>query len=406
MGKTGINLVDVRTNNKLTILRLLNANGAMSRKDIAAILKLTPAAVTILCNEIIREGMIVEKGEAEEEKRAGRKKMLIDINFRYKYIIGINIEPDYTYLNIADLKGDSILVRKIQTDSLIAPTAYIQYLIHECIKMLWEANLKKEDILGVGVGIIGAVDVANGVSKSAYAVWKEEVPIKDIIETELSLPVLVDNNVRASVLGEILYGKSRDIDNMLFVKWGPGVGSAVVINREIYVGENFKSSSLGHFIVDRNGRLCRCGKRGCIETIACKEAVYAKIREIAEKEQSGELLRRLSGNLEKLDVENIFEYADVQDAAIRDYMDSIIDTLAISLGNAVTILSPQKVLLFGKAFENPSLFRRFVESYKAIHLESYREGMFTTSSIMQKVNYIGPVAIVADKMFFNPPGVL
>ena len=164
MGKTGINLVDVRTNNKLTILRLLNANGAMSRKDIAAILKLTPAAVTILCNEIIREGMIVEKGEAEEEKRAGRKKMLIDINFRYKYIIGINIEPDYTYLNIADLKGDSILVRKIQTDSLIAPKAYIQYLIHECIKMLWEANLKKEDILGVGVGIIGAVDVASGVS--------------------------------------------------------------------------------------------------------------------------------------------------------------------------------------------------------------------------------------------------
>lgn len=406
MAKTGTNLVNLRANNKLTILRLLNANGAMSRKDIATLLKLTPAAVTILCNEIIKAGMIVEKGEVEEEKRAGRKKMLIDINHQYKYIIGINIEPDYTYLNIANLKGESILAKKIHTDNAILPSAYLIQLSNECIRMLWEANLKKEDILGVGVGIIGAVDIDRGVSKSAYAVWKEEVPIRNIIEKELLLPVLVDNNVRASVLGEILYGETRDIDNMLFVKWGPGVGSAVVINRKIYVGENFKSSTLGHFIVDRDGRMCRCGKRGCIETIACKEAVYAAIKKIAENGTAKELLMRLSNNLEQLDVENIFEYIDVRDEPIREYVDSIIDMLAISLGNAVTILSPQKVLLFGKAFENDVTYKRFVESYKAIHNESYREAMFTKSSIMQKLNYIGPIAIVADKMFFNPPDIL
>ena len=406
MARTGINLVNLRANNKLTILRLLNANGAMSRKDIAAFLQLTPAAVTILCNEIIKDGMIVEKGEAEEEKRAGRKKMLIDINHQYKYIIGINIEPDYTYLNIADLKGESILAKKMHTNNVILPNAYLRLLSNECIRMLWEANLKKKDILGVGVGIIGAVDIDRGVSKSAYAVWKEEVPIRDIIEKELSLPVLVDNNVRASVMGEILYGETRDIDNMLFVKWGPGVGSAVVINRKIYVGENFRSSTLGHFIVDRNGRMCRCGKRGCIETIACKEAMYEAIREIAKNQAADELMQRLSGSLDKLDVENIFEYIDVKDEPIREYVDSIIDILAIVLGNAVTILSPQKVSLFGKAFENDAIYKRFVESYKAIHNESYREAMFTTSSIMQKLNYIGPVAIVADKMLFNPPGIL
>ena len=105
-------------------------------------------------------------------------------------------------------------------------------------------------------------------------------------------------------------------------------------------------------------------------------------------------------------MENIFEYIDVKDEPIREYVDSIIDILAIVLGNAVTILSPQKVSLFGKAFENDAIYKRFVESYKAIHNESYREAMFTTSSIMQKLNYIGPVAIVADKMLFNPPGIL
>ncbi|RCX20093.1 putative NBD/HSP70 family sugar kinase [Anaerobacterium chartisolvens] len=401
MAKAGINLENVRIKNRVSILRTLNANGAMPRKDIAAILELTPAAVTILCHELIEEGIIIEKGEVEEEKRAGRKKLLIDINRNYKYIIGINIEPDFTYLSIADLKGDSILSKKIDTDNTVSPGSYLRMINNNCIRMLWEADIQKNDILGIGVGIIGSVDRDNGISRAAYDIWQEEVPVKEIIEKELLLPVFIDNNVRAFALGEIVYGRSRDVDNMLFMKWGPGVGSAVVINKEIYVGENFKSSSLGHFIVDRNGSLCRCGRRGCIETIASKGAVYKAIKEIVSKENAVELLERLSGNIQNLNVDNVFDYIDSSDEPIQRYINGIIENLAIILSNAVTLLSPRRVLLFGKAFENKEIYNRFVENYKLINNGSYKEDFIVTSSIMQKLNYIGPVAIVANKMLFN-----
>lgn len=84
MGRTGINLENVRVRNKSAILSLLNSQDAMSRKDIAKVVGLTPAAVTLLCTEMMEEGMILEKGELQEEKRAGRKKVLVDINDAYK----------------------------------------------------------------------------------------------------------------------------------------------------------------------------------------------------------------------------------------------------------------------------------------------------------------------------------
>lgn len=401
MMKSGINLVDVRAKNRSSILRLLNANGAMSRKDIAAELKLTPAAVTILSSELIEERFIVEKGEAESGKHAGRKKVPIAINHQYKHIIGINIEPDFTHLNISDLTGSSVLSHRLDTDNSVAAAVFLKNVAHECIQMLWKVNLKKEDVLGVGVGIIGSVDAEHGVSKLAYGIWQNEVPVKSILENEFALPVLVDNNVRAFVLGEILFGKTRDIDNMLFVKWGPGIGSAVVINRSLYFGENIKSSTLGHFVVDRNGKLCRCGKRGCIETIACKEAVFQTIQELASKHAVPSLTERLARNCESLTVDNVFDYIDADDAVIRAYVDSLIDELVVVVNNAVTILSPKKVMLFGQAFENKAIYARFLENYKQISNESYHDGFFGKSSVMEKLNFIGPVAIVAEKKFLS-----
>ena len=401
MIKSGINLVDVRAKNRSSILRLLNANGAMSRKDIAAELKLTPAAVTILSSELIEERFIVEKGEAESGKHAGRKKVPIAINHQYKHIIGINIEPDFTHLNMSDLTGSSVLSQRLDTDNAVAAAVFLKKVAHECIQMLWKVNLKKEDVLGVGVGIIGSVDAEHGVSKLAYGIWQNEVPVKSILENEFALPVLVDNNVRAFVLGEILFGKTRDIDNMLFVKWGPGIGSAVVINRSLYFGENIKSSTLGHFVVDRNGKLCRCGKRGCIETIACKEAVFQTVQELALKHAVPSLTERLARSGERLTVDNVFDYIDADDAVIRAYIDSLIDELVVVVNNAVTILSPKKVMLFGQAFENKAIFTRFLENYKQISNESYHDGFFGKSSVMEKLNFIGPVAIVAEKRFLS-----
>ena len=128
MGYTGINLGNVRIENRSAILKLLNDQGAMSRKDIALALGLTPATVTLICTELLSAGLLYEKGEAEEEKRAGRKKVLIDINYQYRFVLCISIEPEDTCITISDLKGAVTASQTLKTVS------YTHLRAHETLR--------------------------------------------------------------------------------------------------------------------------------------------------------------------------------------------------------------------------------------------------------------------------------
>lgn len=111
MGYTGINLLSVKNRNRCQILRLLNDHGPTSRKDIAEKLGLTTAAVSTLCGELLTEGILYEKGElvAAEEKRAGRRKILLDINYDYRYVLSIAIEANECAISVSNLRGRSAL---------------------------------------------------------------------------------------------------------------------------------------------------------------------------------------------------------------------------------------------------------------------------------------------------------
>ncbi len=132
----GINLENVKRKNQSAVLRILNDRGAMSRKDIATVMGLTAASVTMICTELLEAGMIVELGEAEGEKKAGRKKILIDINRGYKKIVCIGIEADETYLSVTDLGGTVLAEANMPTDRDADPDKFLKQAAGECRKMM------------------------------------------------------------------------------------------------------------------------------------------------------------------------------------------------------------------------------------------------------------------------------
>ena len=111
-----MNLENVKFNNQSAVLRLLSDRGAMSRKDIAEEVGLTAASVTSICTELLEKNIITELGEVTEEKRAGRKKILVDLNSHYKNVLCIAIETDETYISVTDMKGNIIASQKMKTD--------------------------------------------------------------------------------------------------------------------------------------------------------------------------------------------------------------------------------------------------------------------------------------------------
>ena len=225
MVKTGISLDSVKNNNKSQILKILQKNGAMSRKDIANQIGLTPAAVTMLCNDMMEAHMILEKGEMKEQKRAGRKKVLVDINYDFKYIVSVNIEAVDTSITVTNIRGNMLVEAKIHTRTDIEPQLFLEELAKEIKLQLWEKELKLSDILGIGICVPGIVDRNNGISIHAYGIWNNQVKIREILEKQIQCPVILENNVKAFAEAEMLYGVGKYGNNIVFIKWGPGVGS-------------------------------------------------------------------------------------------------------------------------------------------------------------------------------------
>lgn len=398
MGYTGINLGNVRIENRSAILKLLNDQGAMSRKDIALALGLTPATVTLICTELLSAGLLYEKGEAEEEKRAGRKKVLIDINYQYRFVLCISIEPEDTCITISDLKGAVTASQTLKTDGSRRPEQFLEDVAEKAKVLLWENSIPKDAILGVGVSAPGTVRRETGVSQHAYRIWNEPVPVGEILRQYLGYPVIVENNVKAFAEGELIYGSGRQRENLLFIKWGPGVGSAIIIQSRIYDSQNSKTAEIGHYIVEKNGKPCRCGRKGCLETLVSTHAVAERVRAACTPEAMPQLYQMLEGDVSRITARSIQQWAGGQDPGLLQVLDEAADTMAQIVTNTITLLAPDQVIIYGYMFDLPPIqdsFLRCCTRYDPAYNGTYIQ----KSSLSGKLEYIGPLAVVMNELF-------
>lgn len=402
MAQTGINLENVKMNNRSAVLRLLNTHGSMSRKDIAGALGLTPASVTQICAELLAVDILQELGELQEDKRAGRKKILVGINYRVRYALSISIEGTDAIITISDLKGEVIASRQLGCSDEPCLQDFINRLGVECKLLMWENSIPRKKVLGVGVSVPGTVDRAKGTCLHPNLTNGRELPLAALLQEELGLPVLIENNVKAFAEAGLIYGKSPDPEppNTLFLKWGPGVGSAMILNGTIYEGHTAKAAELGHIRTPNNSRRCRCGRVGCLETIASTHAVADAVRTACAAGAMPLLLERAGGDPETIRAGNIQEWFLPEDEGLWTVLDGILLELANTVCGIVTMIAPDQVVLYGHMFELPGIrerFLRFCEQYDP----RYDEALIFPSKLSDKIDYIGPLAVIVDEFFLS-----
>lgn len=376
----GANMETVRRRNRAAILKYINDHGPVSRKDLAEEIGLTAAAVTQICTDIMNEGVLVETGINVERSGAGRKKVLLDLNYDAFYVYAVNIEPQYTTIAISNLKGVQAAIARVQTNRDIPAEDFLMQIADIC-RQLGMANQDEAGrIAAVGVGVTGIVDKVSGVSKRAYGIWDEEADIAQILGRELVLPVYVENNVNAFAIAELLYGTGKEHDNLMVIKWGPGVGCSVIIDQEIYEGRHSKAAELGHFIVEKDGELCKCGRHGCLET----KVSYQALCEIEPFEENsfGEVYRKSEGTVKRQD------------------FDKAIDIFARSIVNSATIMAPNRIILAGVLFEDRGVREALTEAC-AGYDESWGAGRVLYSALAEREAYIGPAAVCAKQLLFS-----
>lgn len=370
MYKNGINMGQVKKQNRSSILRYMNSHEDVSRKEIAEATGLTAAAVTQICNDFLDIGLIKECGTVSDNKGAGRRKVKLRINNDYAYIVGVNIESQDTVIAITDLAGNVKNKTSLVTDNRKPAKDFVNDIALAINSMIKDFSFDRQKIIGGCIAVTGEVDRDKGSSIHAYGIWDEEVPLCEPLEEKTGLSYIVENNIDAFSIAEIVYGTGMKNENILVVKWGPGVGCTIIIDNKIYEGRHGRSAELGHFIVEKNGEKCSCGRRGCLETKISYKAMKSK--KDFQVDKFGEVY--------------------------KDFLEEI-DLFARTLVNSMSILAPNRVVLSGKLFADERVrdeLIRCCENYD----KKYNKKRILYSPLYDKEDYIGPIATYIEQELF------
>lgn len=216
------------------------------------------------------------------------------------------------------------------------------------------AGLQRSDLSAVGVASPGAIDFERGVVSEAPQLpgWKD-VPLRDLLQEQLGLPVLLDNDANAAAFGELTFGAGTGSRHMLYLTISTGVGGGIIIDGQLYRGKHGAAGELGHIVVAMGGPVCPCGARGCLEAIASGTAMAWRAQEMLDAGKAPVLARLMDGGPPTAKL--IAEAAQQGDQDCAE----IFRVAAFALGNAlasyVSIFDPNAIVLGGGVMNSPEL---------------------------------------------------
>ncbi|BAY43622.1 ROK family protein [Scytonema sp. HK-05] len=212
----------------------------------------------------------------------------------------------------------------------------------------------KPDAIGVSFG--GPVDATTGkVRLSHHVLGWENVPLRDLLEEEFGVPAGVDNDANVAALGEHRFGAGQGYDSLFYITVSTGVGGGWILNGQPWRGSEGMAGEIGHMVVDPNGPVCLCGKRGCVERLASGPYMAQDVREVLRNEpprrqgrQGGDILRELVGdNLELITGQVVSEAAAGGDNLAQEILYRASWALGVGIGNVANLINPQRFVLGG-----------------------------------------------------------
>ena len=261
------------------------------------------------------------------------------------YVIGIDIGGTNTIFGIVDTHGNIISRGAIKTDAYDDVNLYVDDL-HKELMALIDATGGTEQIKGIGVGAPNGNYYTGNIESSANLRWKGLVPLAQIMFDKFNIPVKLTNDANAAAVGEMTYGIARGMKNFIMITLGTGVGSGIVIDGKVVYGHDGFAGELGHIIsVRSNGRICGCGRTGCLETYASAPGVARTAREILKTSNKESLLRSLP--VESISSKDVYKAAIQGDELAKEVFEFTGKLLGEALADFVAFSVPEAFILFG-----------------------------------------------------------
>ncbi len=366
MSYQGDNMLKVKRNNRSAILRLLHEREGLSRKRLAEQTHLTPAAITKITAELIAEGLVHE-GKALPSGSAGRREVSLEPDMKARCALGMLLNRGQAALSAVWLDGSVIFSEE---RSLPIPAPAEEVLAELCARLLElarEHDLLTAHILGVGVAIRGIADRSGRVIRNSFGTLDQrEYPLADRVEALTGLPVVMANNVRALFAAQMFLSGDQQYRSQFFLRCEYGIGGSLSVNGGIWNGATEQCSEIGHIpVVKQGGKLCVCGKRGCLETVASPTAILEDAEALLSPERTPLLWTLHTDRGDgPLTLEEVLEAAAQGDAAVDALVGRALTALADALKAVIYVIDPEKVVLYGRLFDSPWLLKRLRDEMK------------------------------------------
>ncbi len=382
-------LAQVRAGNRHRVMEVLRHHGRVSQADIARATGLSRSTVSTLVLELRTAGLVTEfecgRSEVSPRRRSapgGRPPVLLGLDDSAGMAVGIDFGHSHVRVGVANLSHQVTAERyrefHVDNDAAGALGAAAA-MVGE---VLTDAGIGHQRVIGVGMGIPGPIDRRTGTIGSASILpgWVGLAPADEMAH-RLGLPVEIDNDANVGALAEVYWGAGRGHTEIVYVKASTGIGAGIVTSGQLYRGAVGTAGEIGHTTVDEQGPLCRCGSRGCLETVAGGVAVVEQVR---------------STQLRDLTLARVLELAAAGHPACRRAIADAGRQVGVSMAAVCNILNPELIIVGGHLSEaGDLLLGPLRESLRRYAVRAAAESVGVVRGVLgERAEMLGALALV------------
>ena len=384
MATTGSgSLSSLREFNRLRIVDFLRTNGTASRAELARRTGLSRSTVSTLVADLQRRALVVERaGQFAGEGQPGRPAALLELDPKAAAAVGVDFDHDKIRVAVSDLSR-SVLAEETAAHDVDHDAQGALAIAAELVEQVLEqAGVDRDRLLGVGVALAGPIDHDKGALHPSDVLpgWAN-VDAAGELEHRLETPAYVDNDANLGALAEVTLGAGRNARFAAYVSISSGIGAGIVVDGRPYHGHRGTAGEIGHVVVDPQGPICRCGNRGCLETLASGPALLKLVQDSRDGE---------------LSVREMIELARDGDAGCRRAIADAGQVVGRVVAGLVNLFSPEMVVVGGDLGEaGDLLLDPLREAVRNNALPAAAEDLkVVAGELGERANLLGALALV------------
>ncbi|WP_209574905.1 ROK family transcriptional regulator [Sphingobacterium sp. UBA5996] len=327
---------------KKEILTFFATKGPSTIPELSKEFNISIPKINESINELMEDALVQDNGKSTSG--IGRKPNSYGLLANAAFFVGVQVSHDHLSIVVMDMKKDIVATQEEIPHRLENNQESLQNICREINQFIATHQIQKDKILGVGINLSGRINYRTGYSYSYFNFYED--PLSKYFEQELQLRTYLENDSKALAYGEFSSGILKDEKDALFVNVDNGIGLGILINGKIYYGKSGFSGEFGHIPIFDNDIICRCGKKGCLETEASGFALRNRV--IAEiKNGATSILTKKFNNLEDIRLSDIITAAKKDDNLAIELINELGEKLGRGLATLINIFNPEIIIVGG-----------------------------------------------------------